>query len=57
MLTREKLIKFIFDCLEDNDEHDWDTGYQKNYAEGYHDAMLVILDHLEVKHDEEYYFQ
>ena len=49
------LVSFILDRLKDNDDYDWDTEYEQNYAEGYHDAMLYILDYLGVKHDKEYY--
>ena len=30
-------------------------GYGKAYTEGYHDAMIEILDYLGVEHDQEYY--
>ena len=53
----QELASWILDQLEDNDTYNWDTEYEQNYAEGYHDAMLYVLDYLGIKHNKEYYFQ
>lgn len=54
-IAKQGLVSWILNRLNDNDEYNWDTEYEKSYAEGYHDAMLYILDYLNVEHNKEYY--
>ena len=50
----EEFIKWIFAMLKDNDEVPAESEWEIAYVDGYHDAMLAVLDHLKVKHNEEY---
>ena len=55
LISKQGLVSWILEHLEENDVYDWDSEYQIDYAEGYHDAMLSILDYLGIEHDKEYY--
>ena len=43
--------------VEENEENreTISTSYDEGYMEGYHDAMIEILNYLGVEHDQEYY--
>ena len=49
-------IKNRVDANEYNKERA-DTKYGYGYTDGYHDALIEILDFLGVEHDQEYYCQ
>lgn len=43
--------------IEKNEEKqpDIQNSYNKGYMEGYHDALVEILDFLNIRHDQKYY--
>jgi hypothetical protein len=55
-MPNHDFIEWVTQRLEDNDEDMGDSNFEQAYAKGYHDALLLILDHLGVEHDKEYYW-
>lgn len=53
-LELEQCIRRLLFDNETNIENS-DGGYDQGYAEGYHDALVDVMNQLEIKHDEEYF--
>lgn len=55
MPENKEFVQWILELIEDNDANDPITTWERNYNEGYHDALVDVLNHLGVEHDKEYY--
>lgn len=53
----DKIAQEIKKRVEENEENRETiaTSYEEGYMEGYHDAMIELLDWLGVKHDQKFY--
>lgn len=51
----EKIIKDLIDSNEENKEICDGDSYSNGYYEGYHDALVDLMNKLEIQHNEEFY--
>lgn len=52
-----KLVVIINNLIEDNDKNisDGNGVYEAGYLNGYHDALVDVLNQMRIKNDYEYY--
>ena len=52
---KTKLSKILLEKIKENKENNPTTEYQTGYVEGYHDALVEILNKYNIKHKEIFY--
>lgn len=52
--SKKTLEKEILRCIEENTRNNTKEGYTGGYINGYHDAMVEVLNIIQVKHNHDY---
>lgn len=52
--SKKTLEKEILRCIEENTGNNIKEGYTGGYINGYHDAMVEVLNIMQVKHNHDY---
>ena len=57
MFLESATAQIIKDLIADNEENIINNPYDDGYYEGYHDALVDLMNKLGIEHDEEIYNQ